>query len=172
MECRRWRLEVQTLLLPLCALCKFHLTDCQNTREKITRGRRSKRVWSNCTLRIPFIQRMCNNNPEIRQEEPAINHYAIWPQQGGWLSPPQGPLCDVGRLGREKKKAIPSRGLYCGERERKEDALIMTAPINSDEDHESDHKINYFTSWQQLWQWFLKWRKVWCDEIKHFSESA
>ena len=27
------------------------------------------------------------------------------------------------------------------ERERKEDALIMTAPINCDEDHESDHNI-------------------------------
>ena len=71
--------------------------------------------------------------------------------------------------GERKKESDTQQGpVLWRERERKEDALIMTAPINSDEDHESDHKINYFTSWQQLWQWFLKWRKVWCDEIKHF----
>ena len=55
MECGRWWLEVQTFLLQHCALCKFHLTDGQNTREKIIRGRRSKYAWSNCISRIPFI---------------------------------------------------------------------------------------------------------------------
>ena len=36
-------------------LHKFHLTDGWNMRDQITRGRRSKRSWSNCVLCIPFI---------------------------------------------------------------------------------------------------------------------
>ena len=40
-----------------CALRKFHVTDGQNTRDQITRERRSKRAWSNYVLRIPFILR-------------------------------------------------------------------------------------------------------------------
>ena len=31
------------------------MTDGQNTRDQITRGRRSKRTWSNCVLCIPFV---------------------------------------------------------------------------------------------------------------------
>ena len=38
-----------------CALRKFHVTDGQNTRDQITRDRRSKRGRSNCVLCIPFI---------------------------------------------------------------------------------------------------------------------
>ena len=42
-------------LLQHCALRKFYVTDGQNTRDKITRDRRSKRAWSNCVFCIPFI---------------------------------------------------------------------------------------------------------------------
>ena len=38
-----------------CALCKFHITNGQNTRDQIIRDRRSKHVWSNCMPCIPFI---------------------------------------------------------------------------------------------------------------------
>ena len=43
------------LLLQPCALCRFHLTDGQNTRDKSTRGRRLIHTWSNCILCITFI---------------------------------------------------------------------------------------------------------------------
>ena len=36
---------------------RFHVTDSQNTRDQITRDRRSKHAWSNCVLCIPFILR-------------------------------------------------------------------------------------------------------------------
>ena len=36
---------------------------------------------------------------------------------------------------------MPRRSPCGGEREREEDTQIMTALINSDEDHESDHNI-------------------------------
>ena len=54
-ECRRQRSEIQILLLHCCTLRKFLVTDSQTTRDQITRGRRSKRVWSNCVLCITFI---------------------------------------------------------------------------------------------------------------------
>ena len=37
------------------ALRTFHLTDGQNTSDKLTSDRRSKRTWLNCVLCIPFI---------------------------------------------------------------------------------------------------------------------
>ena len=43
------------LLLHHCALCKLHMTDGQNRRDQITRDRRSRPLWSNCVLYIPFI---------------------------------------------------------------------------------------------------------------------
>ena len=48
-------MKVKTLLLQLCALHKFYMTDGQNTRNQITSDGRSKCVWSNCILCIPFI---------------------------------------------------------------------------------------------------------------------
>ena len=47
--------KVKMLLLQCCALCKFHATDSQNTRDQIASGRSSKCVWSNCVLCIPYI---------------------------------------------------------------------------------------------------------------------
>ena len=43
-----------------------------------------------------------------------------------------------GSWGEEKRKRYPAGACAV---EREEDAMIMTASINSDEDHESDHKI-------------------------------
>ena len=45
--------EVPTLLLHCCALRKFHMTDGQSMHDQITRGRRSRRLWS--FFCIPFI---------------------------------------------------------------------------------------------------------------------
>ena len=39
----------------MSALCRFLVTDGQNTCDHITRCRRSKPAWSNCILCIPFI---------------------------------------------------------------------------------------------------------------------
>ena len=55
MECGQQRSKVKTLLLQRCSLRWFHVTDSQNTRDQITRGRRLKRAWSNCVLCIPHI---------------------------------------------------------------------------------------------------------------------
>ena len=54
-ECGRQRSKAKTRLLRRCALRKFQVTDSQNTRDQITSDRGSKRAWSNCVLRIPFI---------------------------------------------------------------------------------------------------------------------
>ena len=54
-ECGRQRSKTKTLLLQRCALRTFHLTDGQNTSDKLTSDRRSKRTWLNCVLCIPFI---------------------------------------------------------------------------------------------------------------------
>ena len=43
------------LLFQHCALRKFNVTDDQNTRDQIARGRRSKRACSICILCISFI---------------------------------------------------------------------------------------------------------------------
>ena len=40
----------QTFLLQCSALCRFLVTDGQNTYDQIKRGRRSKCAWSNCVL--------------------------------------------------------------------------------------------------------------------------
>ena len=44
MECGRQRSKVKTLLLQQCALRTFHVTYGENTRDKITSDRRSKRA--------------------------------------------------------------------------------------------------------------------------------
>ena len=54
MEREQQRLKVKTLLL-CCALCKFHVTDVQNMHDQIMSDRRSKHLWSNCIMCIPFI---------------------------------------------------------------------------------------------------------------------
>ena len=54
-ECGRQRSKAKTRLLRRCAFRKFQVTDSQNTRDHITSDRRSRRAWSNCVLRIPFI---------------------------------------------------------------------------------------------------------------------
>ena len=43
------------LLLHHCALHKLYVTDSQNRRDQIIRDRRSRPLWSNCVLCIPFI---------------------------------------------------------------------------------------------------------------------
>ena len=43
------------LLLHRCALHKLYVTDSQNRRDQIIRDRRSRPLWSNCVLCIPFI---------------------------------------------------------------------------------------------------------------------
>ena len=43
------------LLLHRFALHKLYVTDSQNRRDQITRDRRSRPLWSNCVLCIPFI---------------------------------------------------------------------------------------------------------------------
>ena len=43
------------LLLHRCALAKFRVTDGQNMCDQITKGGRSRRLWSNWVLCIPFI---------------------------------------------------------------------------------------------------------------------
>ena len=81
----RQRSKVKTLLLQRSALRRrLHETDSQNTRDQITRGRRSKHAWSNCVLCIlvysflvevkandgltmaTHMRRMRSNNLEIR----------------------------------------------------------------------------------------------------------
>ena len=47
--------KVKTLLLKRCALRKFQVIDCHNTRDQVASDRRSKRERSNCILCIPFI---------------------------------------------------------------------------------------------------------------------
>ena len=42
MECSRERLKVKMLLLQHCALHKFHVMDCQDTRDQIMSDRKSK----------------------------------------------------------------------------------------------------------------------------------
>ena len=60
-ECGRQRSKVKTLLLhdQRRALLKFHVTDSQNTRDQITRDRRSKRVWLKCVLCINTCPNEC-----------------------------------------------------------------------------------------------------------------
>ena len=43
---RRQRSKVKTLLLQRCALRKFHVTDGQNTRDKITSDKRSRHAYA------------------------------------------------------------------------------------------------------------------------------
>ena len=49
------RSGVSYALAPLLCFRKFHVTDIQNTRDQITRVKRSKGAWSNCVLFISFI---------------------------------------------------------------------------------------------------------------------
>ena len=54
-ECGRKQSKVKMLLLHRCALHKLYVTDSQNRRDQIIRDRRSRPLWSNCVLCIPFI---------------------------------------------------------------------------------------------------------------------
>ena len=54
-ECGRKQSKVKMLLLHRCALHKLYVTDSQNRHDQIIRDRRSRPLWSNCVLCIPFI---------------------------------------------------------------------------------------------------------------------
>ena len=56
MECGRQQSKVKRFCSNTAStLRSFLIIDGQNTRDQITRGRKSKPAWSNCILCIPFI---------------------------------------------------------------------------------------------------------------------
>ena len=70
------------LLLQHCALCKFHVMDCQNTRDKIMSDRKSKQFCLHTchacvitTWRLRATRRPGSNDNDDNNDDDNSNYY-------------------------------------------------------------------------------------------------